>query len=69
MRAAVEPLIPARDPGDSIGRLVRHRFGDEVHERLVDALVGTIYGADTDRFSLAMVPQLATWPSAVAACC
>ncbi len=58
-RAAVEPLIPARDPGDSIGALVRHRFGDEVHERLVDALVGTIYGADTDRFSLAMVPQLA----------
>ena len=59
LRAAVEPLIPARDPGDSIGALVRHRFGDEVHERLVDALVGTIYGADTDRFSLAMVPQLA----------
>ena len=59
VRAAVEPLIPARDPGDSIGALVRHRFGAEVHERLVDALVGTIYGADTDRFSLAMVPQLA----------
>jgi protoporphyrinogen/coproporphyrinogen III oxidase len=59
VRAAVEPLIPARDPGDSIGALVRHRFGDEIHERLVDALVGTIYGADTDRFSLAMVPQLA----------
>ncbi len=32
------------------------RFGDEVHERLVDALVGSIYAADTDRFSLAMVP-------------
>ncbi len=30
-----------------------------MHERLVDALVGSIYGADTDRFSLAMVPQLA----------
>jgi oxygen-dependent protoporphyrinogen oxidase len=39
--------------------LVRARFGDEVHERLVDALVGSIYAADTDRFSLAMVPQLA----------
>jgi protoporphyrinogen/coproporphyrinogen III oxidase len=59
VRAAVEPLIPAQDPGDSLGALVRHRLGDEVHERLVDALVGTIYGADTDRFSLAMVPQLA----------
>jgi len=60
MRAAAEPLLPRRgDPGDSIGALVRSRFGDEVHERLVDALVGSIYGADTDRFSLAMVPQLA----------
>jgi oxygen-dependent protoporphyrinogen oxidase len=60
LRAAAEPLVPAGDPGDSIGALVRRRFGDEVHERLVDALVGTIYAADTDRFSLAMVPQLAT---------
>ncbi len=59
LRAAVEPLIPARDPDDSVGSLVRTRFGDEVHERLVDALIGTIYAADTDRFSLAMVPQLA----------
>lgn len=59
-RAAMEPLLPRRgDPEDSIGALVRSRFGDEVHERLVDALVGSIYGADTDRFSLAMVPQLA----------
>jgi oxygen-dependent protoporphyrinogen oxidase len=59
-RAALEPLLPRRrDDGDSLGRLVRARFGNEVHERLVDALVGSIYGADTDRFSLAMVPQLA----------
>ena len=59
-RAALEPLLPRRgNPGDSIGALVRARFGHEVHERLVDALVGSIYGADTDRFSLAMVPQLA----------
>ena len=58
-RAALEPLLPRTDAGDSIGTLVRGRFGDEVHERLVDALVGSIYAADTDRFSLAMVPQLA----------
>jgi oxygen-dependent protoporphyrinogen oxidase len=58
-RAALEPLLPRRDPGDSIGALVRARFGDEVHERLVDALVGSIYATDTDRSSLAMVPQLA----------
>lgn len=59
-RAALEPLLPRTNPGDSIGALVRARFGAEVHERLVDALVGSIYAADTDRFSLAMVPQLAT---------
>jgi oxygen-dependent protoporphyrinogen oxidase len=58
-RAALEPLRPRTDADDSIGALVRGRFGDEVHERLVDALVGSIYAADTDRFSLAMVPQLA----------
>lgn len=58
-RAAVEPLLPRRDHGDSLGALMRHRFGDEVHERLVDALVGSIYATDTDRSSLAAVPQLA----------
>jgi protoporphyrinogen/coproporphyrinogen III oxidase len=58
-RAALEPVLPRRADTDSIGSLVRARFGDEVHERLVDALVGSIYAADTDRFSLAMVPQLA----------
>lgn len=59
-RAALEPLLPrtSLDP-DSIGAFVRARFGDEVHERLVDALVGSIYAADTDRFSLAEIPQLA----------
>ena len=64
LRAAIEPLLPRTSAadlvaGDSIGRLIRARFGDEVHERLVDSLVGSIYATDTDRFSLAMVPQLA----------
>jgi protoporphyrinogen/coproporphyrinogen III oxidase len=61
LRAAIEPLLP-RTAGadDSVGALIRARFGDEVHERLVDALVGSIYATDTDRFSLAMVPQLAS---------
>ncbi|NNE11104.1 MAG: protoporphyrinogen oxidase [Ilumatobacter sp.] len=58
-RAAFEPLLPRRDPDDSLGTLVRQRFGDEVHERLVDALVGSIYATDTDRSSLAAVPQIA----------
>jgi oxygen-dependent protoporphyrinogen oxidase len=41
-----------------VGRLVRRRFGNEVHERLVDPLVGSIYAADTDNFSLEAVPQI-----------
>jgi protoporphyrinogen/coproporphyrinogen III oxidase len=59
-RAAIEPLLPRTSTdSDSIGAYVRSRFGDEVHERLVDSLVGSIYATDTDRFSLAEVPQLA----------
>lgn len=60
VRAGLEPLLPRTSTDDdSIGRFVRDRFGDEVHERLVDSLIGSIYAADTDRFSLAEVPQLA----------
>lgn len=58
LRAALEPFLPRTDPQDSIGRLIRARFGDEVHDRLVDALVGSIYAADTDRSSLRAIPQL-----------
>jgi oxygen-dependent protoporphyrinogen oxidase len=64
LRAAVEPLLPRTAVGpdpdhDNIGTWVRARFGDQVHELLVDPLVGSIYGADTDHFSLGTVPQLA----------
>lgn len=59
-RAALEPFLPTSpDPRDSIGMFIRQRFGTEVHERLVDPLVGSIYAADTMNFSLDMVPQLA----------
>ena len=63
-RAALEPFLPrtSTDP-DSIGEFIRARFGNEVHERLVDALVGSIYATDTDRFSLAEMPQLAALTS------
>ncbi len=60
VRAALEPfLLRSSTDHDNIGTYVRSRFGDEVHERLVDALIGSIYAADTDNFSLAEVPQLA----------
>jgi oxygen-dependent protoporphyrinogen oxidase len=60
LRAATEPLRPrTADADDSLGRYVRSRFGSEVHERLVDPLIGSIYATDTDRFSLDAVPQIA----------
>ncbi len=59
LRAASEVLRRRTDIApDSIGNYVRARFGNEVHERLVDPLVGSIYAADTDHFSLAAIPQL-----------
>ena len=60
LRAATEPFRRSTplEP-DSLGQFVRARFGNEVHFRLVDPLVGSIYAADTDRFSLAAVPQIA----------
>ena len=57
-RAALEPLLPRMPHDDSIGKLIRRRFGNEIHERLVDPLVGSIYAADTDTFSLEAVPQI-----------
>jgi len=58
-RAALDLVRPRSDIGhDSIGKWTRSRFGRHVHDRLVDALVGSIYGADTDNFSLTAVPQL-----------
>ena len=58
-RALADLVLPRRGlEHDSIGTWVRARLGSEVHDRLIDALVGSIYAADTDRFSLAAVPQL-----------
>jgi oxygen-dependent protoporphyrinogen oxidase len=59
LRAATEPLRRRTDTSDdSLGHYVRRRFGKDVHLRLVDPLVGSIYAADTDHFSLAAVPQI-----------
>lgn len=61
VRAAVEPLLPgSKLRGDiALGALVRRRLGNEVHERLVDPLVGGINAGDTDQLSIRCVaPQL-----------
>ncbi|NNC81331.1 MAG: protoporphyrinogen oxidase [Acidimicrobiales bacterium] len=49
-----------RPEGDeSVGDLVRRRLGDEVHEYLVDPLLGGINAGDSDRLSITYgVPQI-----------
>lgn len=43
---------PAAGSDESVGGLVRRRLGDEVLDRLVAPLVGSIYAGDVDRLSL-----------------
>jgi len=61
-RAMTEPDLPG-DPlaaDESIGSVVRRRYGDEVADRLVHPLLGGIAAGDPDRMSIdACVPQLA----------
>ncbi|MEO5679963.1 MAG: protoporphyrinogen oxidase, partial [Acidimicrobiales bacterium] len=63
-RAALDLVLPG-DPvpagvDQAVGPLVRRRLGREVHERLVDPLLGGINAGDSDHLSLVSgVPQLA----------
>jgi oxygen-dependent protoporphyrinogen oxidase len=61
LRAGLEPFLP-RTPlaPDALGPYMRARLGSEVHERLIDALIGSIYASDTDHSSLEAVPQVAS---------
>ncbi|MEX2658763.1 MAG: protoporphyrinogen oxidase [Acidimicrobiales bacterium] len=55
---ARQPLAPGVDR--SLGSVIRRGLGDEVHERLVDPLVGGINAGNTDELSIdAVAPQLA----------
>lgn len=59
-RALYDLVAPRSNlDGDNLGALVRSRLGDEVHERLIDTLIGSIYATDTDRASLSVNPQFA----------
>jgi protoporphyrinogen/coproporphyrinogen III oxidase len=52
--------LPPTPHDDSVGRLARHRLGDEVTDRLVDPFLAGIYATVVDDLSLeAGVPQLA----------
>lgn len=59
LRAGLEPLLPRTSTDtDCLGAFMRKRLGGEVHEMLIDPLVGSIYATDTDSFSLRGMPQL-----------
>lgn len=60
LRAAIEPLIPARRGGgdESLGAFVMRRLGREMLERVAAPMVAGIYGADPWDLSLeATLPQ------------
>jgi oxygen-dependent protoporphyrinogen oxidase len=58
-RAGLEPFLPRTSlDNDCLGAFMRRRLGNEVHEMLIDPLVGSIYATDTDDFSLRGMPQL-----------
>lgn len=61
LRAGYDLIRAATPPDhDSLGQLIRDRFGDEVLERLVDPLVGSINAGDSDYLSLrGAAPQIA----------
>ena len=62
IRAGLEPFVPAREDrtDEAIGAWARRRFGDELHERLIDPLLGGIYAGDADTISICSTfPHLA----------
>lgn len=63
LRAGLDLVLPRTKNNDCIGNYIRGRFGSQVQERLVDPLVGSIYAADTDDFSIEAVPQIAALTS------
>jgi protoporphyrinogen/coproporphyrinogen III oxidase len=60
-RAALDRVLPATKVGDDIGMgdLVHRRFGREVQQRLVDALMGGVHAGRSELLSTAIAaPQL-----------
>ena len=63
IRAGFDRFLPDDWPGDdeSVGGLIRRRMGDQIAERLVDPLLGSISAGDTDHLDAALgAPQLET---------
>ena len=63
LRAGFEPVIPRRVlSGDiGVGEYVGERFGQEVVERFVDPVLGSLHAGDVNKLSLrAITPELAS---------
>jgi oxygen-dependent protoporphyrinogen oxidase len=61
-RAALEPWLPGTPlgPDETVGDVIRRRYGAETAARLVDPLIGGINAGHTDRLSIDCVaPQIA----------
>lgn len=61
-RAALDLALPGKPlrGDDSVGALVRRRLGPEVHERLVDPMLGSINAGRTEELSVQVAaPQIA----------
>ncbi len=55
LRAGLEPFNARPHPDDvSVGQFISERFGDEVGRAVVDPMLGGIYAADLNTFSLAV---------------
>ena len=63
-RVAMEPWIPRRraDGDETVASFVRRRFGHELYERLMQPLLGGLYGSSPEQLSIA-----ATFPVLVEA--
>ncbi|MGC9222050.1 MAG: protoporphyrinogen oxidase [Solirubrobacteraceae bacterium] len=62
-RASLDLVLPRANDGtqdQSVGSMIRKRLGNESAERMIDPLLGGIYGGDPDQLSLqATAPRLA----------
>src|SRR5690606_35813166 len=62
LRFLLEPIVPARkdDAEESVDAFFRRRFGAELAERVVEPLLGGIYGSSTRELGmLSVMPHLA----------
>jgi oxygen-dependent protoporphyrinogen oxidase len=59
LRMLMEPFVAARHGDETVAGFVRRRFGGELHDYVVDPLVGGLFAGDPEQLSVgAVFPQL-----------